>query len=32
MSEKSGFEWLVEELNEFGYSEDEVALFLEECF
>ena len=32
MSEKSGLEWLVEEFNELGYSEDEVGLFLEECF
>ena len=30
MSEESGHEWLIEEFNELGYSEDEVDLFLEE--
>lgn len=30
MSEESGREWLIEEFNELGYSEDEIDLFLEE--
>ena len=31
MSEESGREFLIEELADMGYSEEEIDLFLEEC-